>query len=389
LFQQEQVSKAIWPYTVNHFATADSVPGYPTAIFLLDQRRIDRDVAGFGELTVDLTEKLSVLGGIRVYDYRNGLKGYYGFASAKCVSGAPFQGAPCLTFDKNANGSGETHKLNATYRFDPDRLGYFTYSTGFRPGGINRNPAYGPYGADQLNNFELGWKTGWFGNHLHWNGALYYETWSNFQFSFQGPNGTSIYQSGPSASVKGLETALDWALNKQFNVSLAGTYNDSKIRRDFCGIDAQLNPIRNCAGQTIQVADGTPLPYAPKFKGSVTARYGFNLFGLNAHVQGALSYRGSIPLYLTTNDIAAARSGFGIYRLGSFATTDFLAGVDKNGYRFEIFVKNLFDTHGALNAATSCPLNVCGTKSVVGVPQALYVSPVQPLTLGIKIGKEF
>lgn len=396
LYQQIQTSKIIEPYTLNDYATASSVPGYPHAIFLINQRRVDSDVAAFGQATFDITDKLSILGGIRGYEYHNTLEGYYGYATppfgepgSKCVTSAPFQGAPCATFDKKAVGSGETHKINLTYRFDGDHLVYFTYSTGFRPGGINRNPAFGPYGADHLDNFEIGWKSGWFDNRLHWNGALYLEDWNNFQFSFEGPNGTSIYQSGPSANVKGFETNFDWAPDSHLNLSGGASYNDARISRDFCGVDASLNPVQNCAGQTIQIAGGTPLPYTPKFKGNLTARYSFDAFGWRAHVEGSLLYRGAIPVYLTTSDIANAVDGYGLYKLGAYTTADLSLGVERNGYRFAVFAKNLFNTRGDLNAATACPIATCGAPHLAGVPQAVYVTPLAPLTVGLKLGKSF
>jgi outer membrane receptor protein involved in Fe transport len=396
LYQQIQTTRIIEPYTLNDYADATSVPGYPHAIFLINQRRVDSDVAAFGEATFDITDKLSILAGIRGYEYHNTLEGYYGFATppfgepgSKCVTSTMFQGAPCATFDKKAVGAGETHKINLTYRFDGDHLVYFTYSTGFRPGGINRNPAFGSYGADHLDNFEVGWKTGWLDNRMHWNGALYRENWDNFQFSFEGPNGTSIYQSGPSANVTGFETSLDWAVGSHLSLSGGAAYSDARISQDFCGVDASLRPIQDCAGRTIQIAGGTPLPYTPRFKGNLTGRYGFDLLGWNAHVQASLLYRGGIPVYLVASDIAAATSGFSDYRLGSFVTMDLSVGAEKDGYRFEVFAKNLLDTHGALNAATSCAITVCGSTAVPGVPQAVYVTPLAPLTVGIKIGKSF
>ena len=33
---------------------------------------------------------------------------------------------------------GETHKVALDWQFQPDKMVYFNYSTGFRPGGFNR-----------------------------------------------------------------------------------------------------------------------------------------------------------------------------------------------------------------------------------------------------------
>ncbi len=60
---------------------------------------------------------------------------------------------------------------------------YFTYSTGFRPGGNNRRPGINPYEADTIDNFEVGWKTSWFDRMLRFNGSVYYEKWNKLQYT--------------------------------------------------------------------------------------------------------------------------------------------------------------------------------------------------------------
>jgi len=83
---------------------------------------------------------------------------------------------------------------------------------GVPPRGRDRVGTAEPYGADFLKNYEVGWKTTWADNHLRFNGALFYETWNNFQFSFLGPNSVTIVANAAQAQVKGLETELEWAV---------------------------------------------------------------------------------------------------------------------------------------------------------------------------------
>jgi outer membrane receptor protein involved in Fe transport len=75
---------------------------------------------------------------------------------------------------------------------------YATFSKGFRPGGVNRNGGgtIPPYQPDFLKNYEIGWKTTWFDNRLRFNGAFFREDWSNFQFSYLGPNSLTIITNG-------------------------------------------------------------------------------------------------------------------------------------------------------------------------------------------------
>ena len=53
-------------------------------------------------------------------------------------------------------------RVSLDYKFAPDSMAYVLWSRGYRPGGINRQAAAGPYAPDYLTNFELGFKTSWF-----------------------------------------------------------------------------------------------------------------------------------------------------------------------------------------------------------------------------------
>ena len=50
-----------------------SVNGRPGSLWLTQQKRVDKDYAAFGELTYDLTEKLTLTAGGRYYEYDNSL----------------------------------------------------------------------------------------------------------------------------------------------------------------------------------------------------------------------------------------------------------------------------------------------------------------------------
>ena len=108
-------------------------------------------------------------------------------------------GAPAPNYlDNRQTNSGTVPRATLSYKFDPDKLVYATFSTGFRPGGVNRvydaaiHAIYPPFQSDQLKNYEIGWKTQWFNETLRWNGAVFLEEWNNFQFSYLGPNSVTI-----------------------------------------------------------------------------------------------------------------------------------------------------------------------------------------------------
>jgi outer membrane receptor protein involved in Fe transport len=66
---------------------------------------------------------------------------------------------------------------------------YFTYSTGFRPGGVNRNVVelgqtvlIPNFKSDTISNYEVGWKTSWLDNRLIVNSAFFWDDWNRLQY---------------------------------------------------------------------------------------------------------------------------------------------------------------------------------------------------------------
>ena len=399
LFQERQTHWILQDYQIAGFGDSVSVTGWPNTIWLTDQNRIDRDEAVFAQATFDITPQLSLTGGIRGYHYKNSLFGFFGYSAgysshtgeSQCFKGLKFRDAPCVDLNAVVSASGETHKVNLNYKIDDAKLVYFTYSTGYRPGGVNRRSELAPYTTDTLANYELGWKTAWLDRSLHFNGAIYDEEWSNFQFSYLGLNSLTVIQNAPSARIRGIESSVDWRVTPQLTLSGGGAYNDAKLTANFCGADPATGlVIPKCADSAAQAVHGQQLPYTPKFKGNVTARYGFQLAGWDAHVQGSLLYQTRNLAALRTNDPFPAGSN-DIALLGTmpaYATADFTIGVEKAGMTAELFVKNAFDSRGELNRYTPCTTGVCAI-SYPGVPAAVYVVPIQPMTVGLKVGRSF
>jgi iron complex outermembrane receptor protein len=305
-----------------------------------------------------------------------------GTLNSNCLAGQSFRNAPCVNLNKSISGSGETHKVNLNYKVTDDALVYVTYSTGYRPGGVNRAGQAGPYQADSLSNYEFGWKTAWLDHSLHFNGSIYDEEWNQFQFSFLGPNSLTVVQNAPSARVLGVESNIDWRATEALTLSFNGAYNHASLTRDFCGVDANFLPAQNCQGLTILAPKGQQLPFTPQFKGNITARYTFPLFGWNAHAQAAVLYQTKNYAALRTQDNTLQGT------MPAFATADFSFGVEKEHKTAELFIKNAFDTRGQLNRSTPCTVAVCA-KGYPGVPPGVFILPIQPLTVGIRVGQTF
>ena len=403
LFGQRQSHNITQHYIVDDISDAIQVPGTDDNIWLTQQKRVDRDLAAFGELSFDLTDRLTATGGIRVYHYKNSLIGFFGYNNPgfsgnpvyACQGPAVVDGSPCTNLDKVTSDTDFIHKLNLTYEISPDALVYATWSRGFRPGGINRRGSLAPYQADELDNYEIGWKTN-FGP-VRFNGSIYQQDWNGIQLSFLGANGLSEVRNAGIARIRGIE--LDLGYNRGgFSLTLAGSFNDADIREPFCAIananfdcsiDVDLDgsgAIDDSSEENAELAPvGTRRPLVPKFKASAVARYEFPLSGMwDAHVQGALSHVGRRRSDLRTFENALK----GMF--DAYTTADFSVGVDNGTYRIELFATNLFDSNGVLYSGVQCLETTCGDPDgLSGTGGVFYDFAIKPRTVGLKVGFDF
>ena len=385
-FYERQTHDILQDYKINGISDLISVPGWPDTIWLTDQVRVDRDYAVFGELAYDILPDLTVTGGVRYFEADNSLKGFFGLSAgfsshtgiSQCAvpppNPTPQYSVPCQNLNATVDEHGETHKVNLTWHIDDSRLLYATYSTGFRPGGVNRRSEFAPYKADTLTNYEVGWKTSWNGDMLRFNGALYWEDWNDFQFPFLGPNSLTIIANGGQARVKGSEFELVWLPTGGLTLTGSGAYNDAHLTADYCGTFAGGVVVTSCPG-TAEAPKGTQLPITPLWKLNGTARYEFPLAGFKAHVQGAIVHQSG-----TWSDLRLAERSL-LGKSKAYTTFDFTTGLEQDNWSVELFVENLFDDRAQLGRYAECTPGVCGYET--------YILTAQPRTIGLKFGQKF
>jgi iron complex outermembrane receptor protein len=384
VFLQKQNHDIFQRYQIRDLAEVLSVSGWDDTIWLTNQARKDEERAIFGELTVDMTDKLSVTGGFRWFEVENSLKGFFGFASAYsdnygedlCFSPSQFRGSPCTNLNDSVSEDGIIPKINFTYKLREDKLLYTTFSKGFRPGGINRNATVPPYKTDFLKNYEIGWKTTWAGNRFRWNGAAFFEEIEDIQFSFLPPSGAglSVVRNAGSAEITGVESSFEWAPIEALSLSAGATVLDAKLTSDYIS-----DP-----DEGVAAPDGTQLPAAPEFKANLTARFRFPVGAWEGHLQGSYVYNGEVWSDLTTadRDVMGTQDAYSIF--------DLSAGVARDGYTLELYAANLFDERAVLFRTTECITTVCGARDAnPALDGARYAVPARPRTIGLKFGKRF
>jgi iron complex outermembrane receptor protein len=366
-----------------------TVPGDAHSAWETREHGRYRDEAIFTNLSYDIIPDLTIEGGARGYHYSNtvrefaGVSADYSFAApagvGNCISPTPFDGAPCLDFNKGVSQSSAIYKGTITYRIDPSRLVYFTTSDGYRPGGINLSQSVAPYLAETLVNYELGWKTSWMHNRVRWNGDFFYDPWNNFQFAFQGANAVYITANAGSAVSEGIETNLEWQVTSGFSASAALALIDAHLTKNYCGaLLPNGQPETNCA--TPQAPSGSQLPVSPKVKGNVVGRYSFKVASLDAYVQSSTMYTGSSWNYLQT-DVNGLNLRAMLGPNPSFVQEDLAGGIRWGNSHLDLFVKNAFDANGQLTRFDKCPVASCSA--------ATYSVPIRPLNVGLKFGQNF
>ena len=396
LFLQRQYNYARDEYHVDGLADAYSITNQPGVLYLNSQRRTDRDKALFTDWTWDVTDALAVTGGIRAFKFDNTVYGFFGYGP-----NAPFSGTtphassealcpantyttstiwPCVNIDSRATDSGETHRLNATYKFSPDRMIYATWSTGFRPGGVNRVRIRPPYQPDYLTNVEAGWKTEWFDRRVRFNGAIFHELWKSAQYAITGQNGITEITNAGRSRINGIETDITWRVTDNFTLTVSGTALDAKAIDVACNVAvvAGVCPPKASdvppVNKNILAPPGSRLPVSAKLNGNVIARYEFKINDFSVHLQGALVAKSDVVPALTVADDQVIGNQPG------YASLDLAAGVKRGNWETELYVQNTTDNRGQGIRYTECAPGTCSL---------VYVVPIAPRLVGLTFGQKF
>ena len=390
MFLQRQTNDHIADYIIPGLSTAVNpfsppVPGSNgNDVFFTDIHRVDRDYAVFGEASYDILENLTVTAGIRGFMAKNTLYGFSGGAGAVDRQIALFgctgtTAQQCPNINKKYNEAGETHKVNLSWKIDPARMVYFTYSTGFRPGGNNRDAfalgqlqSFGPYKSDTITNYEVGWKTSWLDRTLRVNGALFWEEWNKVQYSEPGLLGIYYTVNAGKARSRGVEGDINWTIAHHLTLSASGTYVDAKLTTPFCNSVTGCDPTN---GGQVFAPSGTRLPVQPKFKINGTARYDFNVGDYKSFLQAGVNHQSGTLSYLTTVGEAAIGPTKG------FTTFDFSAGTGRGNWTVSAFIQNAFDKRGILSKNSVCTPGLCG--------QYARLYPTKPQFFGLRFGQKF
>ena len=341
----------------HEFITATNTNGTPSTLSLFSAYLPDdyMEVAGFGNLTLHLTDKLQVTGGIR---YAHSEQTFEQDGAGILIGSEPRN----QTSDDVA-----TYLADAQYRFTPDANVYFRYATGYRPGGPNA-VAYDPvtgkplapptFASDNLQNYEGGFKAQTPDRRFAINVDGYFIDWNDIQI-VTARNGIAVVANATSgAHIYGSDLTATVRPTRDFTVTDAFGYIHSALTAN----DPDLG---GTAGET--------LPNVPKFTNAVTADYVISDVRFLPRLGATIRYISDRKASFNNNP------GQPQYDLGDYTSVDLRAGATIKTVDVQVFVRNVFDDRGQLSANTILSLD--------GGPA--QVSILQPRTVGVSLSTHF
>jgi outer membrane receptor protein involved in Fe transport len=309
-------------------------------------------------VTYELTDKWSVTGGARWFEYDR-----HEVDISYVPAGMPVwdtdagpdsdgDGDPDGQFvggriESSGTDSDTVFKFATQYKFDDDRMVYLLYSEGFRLGGNNaaRAAATGlvplEFEPDKLQNYEAGLKSTWFDDRVQFNVSAFFMKWTNFQINSDGPGPAPFWVrgifNGNDAEQKGVEVTAAWNVTPNFVLEGSVTLADPEFTEE------TLLPGQE--PEDDHIVPGTPLPLSPERKYWVSAEYTIpNFMSWDGDLWTRWSYNYQSD---TWKDIDAAIIRDPDQHIPSWSTSNLQFGFShSSGWEAALIVRNLFDERG-------------------------------------------
>jgi len=272
------------------------------------------------------------------------------------------------TADGNKD-SATTWLFSPRFRFNEDLMAYLRVASGYRAGGGNGNLVANipySYGSDSLWSYELGLKSQLLDHSLNLDAALFYIDWSDLQISQTEPTlGSSYTTNAGKARSQGLELSATWVPDTDWKVTASYAYTDARLAQDIPGF---------IEGASAYGKDNARLPYSARNSASAAVK---RYFPLSASLEGFagldVAYMGERDMEFTTS------ASIPRIHLPDYTTVGVNAGVQGQGWSATLYVRNLTNEVGYLNALRRGSL----ASSPIGATLA------QPRTVGLTLAWDY
>ena len=219
--------------------------------------------AVFAQGTFDLSDKLSITGGIR---WTRDEKEY---TTAQIIAGIP---VTVVDGSNDAEFDAVTGRAGLEYRLNEELLTYFSAARGFKSGGFT--PRYVapvavplPFGQETVWSYEIGAKWQGLEDRARLNLAAFYTDYTDIQLVLFDNFGAPINQNGGEATIWGIEAEGTYIFNDYFSLSATLGYTNAEFDEVLPPLLVPFQPI------TVD----SRFPNTPEFQSSVSPRLNYPL----------------------------------------------------------------------------------------------------------------
>lgn len=317
----------------------------------------------FGELSYAISDEWNVTVGLRRYEYEISSESDVDLPLFETVFNGRAPDSEVLVLSREeADDSGTLFKFNTSYQFTRDVMGYFTVSEGFRIGGANGVAACPPnideidtqevcalpneqlFESDTTTNYELGFKSTWMKNKLHFNAAVFNVDWDDAQVAGATVNGQQpITSNAATANAKGLEISSRAILSDELTAYATYSYTKAELTADapflFEVIDQDLIDIYGSEIQDFYDGkDGDRLPGSPE------SQFSFGLKYTTEVMDGKLL---DVVYGLTAQSDVYSKVGLRAdgEEIPGYALSNISASLSDDNWAVSLYIDNLFDKY--------------------------------------------
>ncbi|MES2095253.1 MAG: TonB-dependent receptor [Pseudomonadota bacterium] len=353
------------------FLTNNSLGTTPNPNNFVLLHNINTSWAAFGQVSYDLTDKLTLTAGGRVTKDTKStdLLLHPNFVNLTVPAGVPTSSYACGTAQYcRLSDTQPSWDVSLLYKVAPDVSVYARYARGFRGPTVQGrsavfNSAYSTANSEKNTSYEGGIKAVFADGRVNVNVAGFYYNVDNIQLNGNDSNGNGVLFNGGKGKGYGAEFEIEARPVNNFRVTAGLSLLHTEINAPNVyaqvgaagGVMSQtvLNPTVRVGNNYYANINGNPFPNAPDYNINVSARYDVPLGGdSKVFIAGDFNMQGktSMVLYRSVEYTADGNYelggkigyAFGKYEIAAFARNltnrkNLIGVIDTNNYRAGIY----------------------------------------------------
>jgi iron complex outermembrane receptor protein len=333
------------------FLTSNALGTTPNPNNFVLLHNINTSWALFGQASYQLTEQLTLTGGVRVTEDKKStdLVLHPNNATLSVPASAPASAYSCGTATFcTLSDTKPSWDVSLLYRATDEVSVYARVARGFRGPTVQGRSAvfgsaYTTASSETNTSYEAGVKTAFLGNMVHWNLTGFYYDVDHIQLNGNDSNGNGVLFNAAKGTGYGMESELEVrpVKNLSLNVGFSWLHTEIKDKGVYTQVGAAgvlaetvLNPTVRVGNNFFAQIDGNPFPNAPKYNLNISGRYDLPIGG------------GDDRLFIAADFNMQGKTNYVLYRTVEYTSSGNNELGGKIGYAFDkfevaAFVRNL------------------------------------------------